>query len=282
MRSGKKKFSKINLYLLLITISSILILPFIYMISIALASDATSTKMTFTLFPREWQFSNFLRVYSDPRLFTWLKNSAVITAAAIVGQIFSSSLVAYGFARLRAPGKNVLFMVLLSTMMIPMQITMIPQFVLFSKLGLVNTFWPLILPNFFGHPFNVFLMRQFITQIPGSLYDAARIDGLGFFGIYKMIILPLMKPILIAIGIFTFNTNWAMFLEPLIYLNSPEKMTLSLGVRVLTETSGGAAPPWNTVMVASMLLTIPMLIVFFIGQRYIFEINFSSGSSSIK
>jgi len=104
------------LYILLITISSILILPFIYMISIALASDATSTKMTFTLFPKEWHFSNFLRVYSDPRLFTWMKNSALITAAAIAGQIFSSSLVAYGFARLRAPGKNFLFMVLHSKM----------------------------------------------------------------------------------------------------------------------------------------------------------------------
>jgi multiple sugar transport system permease protein len=190
--------------------------------------------------------------------------------------------VAYAFAKLRAPGKNVLFMILLSTMMIPTQITMIPQFVIFSKLGMVNTFWPLILPNFFGHPFNIFLMRQFITQIPSSLFDAARIDGLGFFGIYKSVILPLMKPILIAIGIFTFNSNWAMFLEPLIYLNSPEKMTLSQGVRILTETSGNAAPPWNTVMVTSMLLTIPMLIVFFIGQRYIFEVNFSSGSSSIK
>lgn len=269
-------------YALLLTISAVLILPFIYMISIALASDATSTKMTFTLFPREWNFSNFLRVYRDPRLITWFRNSLIISLSAIAGQILSSSLVAYGFARLRAPGKKMLFLILLSTMMIPSQITMIPQFVLFRNLGWINTFWPLIVPNFFGHPFNIFLMRQFITQIPDSLYDAAKIDGLGYFGIYRRIILPLMKPILIAIGIFTFNSNWSMFLEPLIYLNSPDKMTLSLGVRVLTETSGGAAPPWNTVMVASMLLTLPMLLVFFFGQRYVFEINFSSGSSSIK
>jgi len=125
-------------------------------------------------------------------------------------------------------------------------------------------------------------MRQFITQIPTSLYDAAKIDGLGYFRIYTKIILPLMKPILIAIGIFTFNSTWSMFMEPLIYINDIEKMPLSLGVQMLSIAPGGAIPPWNIVMVASMLLTIPMIIVFFIGQKYVFDINFSMGSESIK
>ncbi|MCD6545370.1 MAG: carbohydrate ABC transporter permease [Thermotogae bacterium] len=282
VESQKTRNTRIIWYLLLVVLSATLLMPFIFMISIALTSDATSTKMQFSLFPKEFYFSNFAKMFSNPKILRFLWNSIVITFFAIVGQVFSSSLVAYGFACLRARGKNFLFLLVLSTMMLPSQITMIPQFVIFSKLGWVNTFLPLIIPNFFGHAFNIFLMRQFITRIPSAIFDAARIDGLGFFGIYRKIILPLMRPILIAIAIFTFNSNWGMFMEPLIYLHDEKKMTLSLGIQIMTATSGGEAPPWNMVMASSMLLTIPMIIIFFIGQKYIFELNLNTGSSAIK
>jgi len=283
VESRKTKYARLLVwYPLLIVLSIIFLIPLIFTTSIALTSDVTSTKMDFHLFPREFYFSNFMRILSDERILRYLLNSVIITSFAIIGQVFSSSLVAYGFACLRGPGKNFLFLLVLATLMLPSQVTLIPQFVLFAKLGWVNTFLPLVVPNFCGHAFNIFLMRQFITRIPSSIFDAARIDGLGFFGIYRKIILPLMKPILAAIAIFTFNSNWGDFMGPLIYLHDEKKWTLALGVQAMTATSGGELPPWNLVMASSLLLTAPMIVIFFLGQKYILELNLTTGSSGIK
>lgn len=270
-------------HLILLAIGALLVVPFVYMISISLASDSTNAQFAFSLIPREFTWRNYLSVFSDPRIPRFLLNSVIITVFSIFGQVFVSSLVAYGFARLRARGKNVLFLLLLSTLMIPWEITLIPQFYLFSQLGWVNTLLPLIVPNFFGGAFNIFLLRQFITRIPAELDDAAKIDGLGYFGIYRVIILPLIRPALAAIAILTFNFSWGNFLGPLIYINDVEKMPLALGLQVMTATTTAAAlPPWNIVMVASMLLTVPMIIVFFIWQRHVFELNLSAGTGGVK
>ncbi|MCJ7842253.1 carbohydrate ABC transporter permease [Lederbergia sp. NSJ-179] len=271
------------LYLLLCVIGFALIVPFIYMISIALTSPATTVKMDFTIFPREFHWQNFLQVYQNKEILTYFKNSVILVVFAIIGQVLSSSFVAYGFSRLHGRGKNLLFIILLGTMMIPGQVMMIPQFIIFSKLGWVNTLLPLIVPNFFANAFNVFLLRQFISGIPRELDEAAKIDGLGYFGIYWRIIMPLLTPILIAIGIFTFNANWGMFMEPLIYINDVAKMPLALGVQIISATfSTNAIPDWNIVMVASLLLTGPMIIVFFFGQKYMFQANINAGSAGIK
>ena len=260
-----------------------LILPFIFMISISLASEATTVKLSFSVFPSEFEFSNYIKVFTEERVGRWILNSILFVTACIIGQVFVSSFVAYGFARLHAPGKNLLFMILLSTMMIPGEVTMIPQFVIFRKLGWINTYLPLIIPNFFGGAFNIFLMRQFITRIPTSLDDAAKIDGLSYLGIYFRIILPLIRPILVTVAIFTFQWNWGWFMGPLIYINDIDKAPLALGVQILSATSSlGEAPKWNLVMVASMLLTLPMIMVFFVGQKYVFEANISGGSSASK
>ncbi len=160
---------------------------------------------------------------------------------------------------------------------------MIPQFVIFSKFKLINSLLPIIIPNFFGGAYNIFLMRQFIMRIPTSLDEAAKIDGLNYFGIYTKIVLPLIKPVMVAVAIFTFNYNWGAFLEPLIYINDVVKMPLALGVQILKATSNvGAIPEWNIVMVASMLLTIPMLLIFVFGQKYVFELNIVAGSDTMK
>lgn len=282
VHNTSNKIYQVLTYTMLILIGFLLLAPFLYMISISLLSDSSSNKMLFSLIPKEFNFENYFRIFTDSRMLLWLKNSFILVLFSIIGQMFVSSFVAYGFARLRAPGKKIIFSVLLGTMMIPGQITMIPQFMIFSKLHMVNTLLPIIIPNFFGGAYNVFLIRQFILGIPSSLEEAAKIDGLSYFGIYKKIVLPLIKPALAAIAIFTFNYNWGAFMEPLIYINDSDKMPLALGVRILQATENvGALPKWNVVMVASMLLTLPMIIIFFLGQKRVFEMNISvSGDAS--
>jgi len=252
------------------------------MISIALASDATNVKAAFTFIPKEFAIENFVKVFTNYHLGTYLKNSLIITAWTVVGSVLSASFVSYGFARLKARGSNLLFIVLLSTMMLPSEVTMVPQFIIFKELGWINTFLPLIVPSFFAGAFNVFLIRQFVMSLPRSLDEAAMIDGMGYFNIYRKIIFPLTMPILSAIAIFSFAWNWGNFMGPLIYLNDSQKTPLALGVQLISSVSGGQMPPWNMVMVASLFLTIPMILVYTVGQRFVYEANISGGSSSIK
>ncbi len=271
-------------YATLIIVSAVLCVPLVFVVSIALASDQTVNANTFTIFPREFGWDNFTRVFStDLPMHRFLLNSVIISFGAVVGQVMSSGLVGYAFARLRAPGKNALFIVVIATMMIPSQITMIPQFILFKDLGWVNTFLPLIVPNFFSNAFNVFLVRQFVSRLPSEIDEAAMVDGLGFFGIYRRIMLPMLSPVLIAIGIFTLTATWGDFMGPLIYLSDESKMPLALGVQYITSTSQALqAPPWNLVMVGSILLTLPMILVYYLGQRYLYEMDISGGSAGVK
>jgi multiple sugar transport system permease protein len=274
---------KVSTYTILIVLGIVLGAPFLFMISISLASDTTTAQLDFSFVPTEFHFENYVKVFTEHDVGKYIVNSLIIVVGAIIGQVFASSFVAYGFARFRAPGKNIIFLILLSTMMIPSQVTMIPQFYIFTQLEWYNTFLPLIVPNFFGGAFNIFLIRQFIARIPKSLDDAARLDGLGALGIYRYIVLPLIKPILFTVAIFTFQWNWGWFLGPLIYLPDLDKAPLALGVKIMSATtSAGATPEWNIVMVASMLLTLPMILVFFFGQRYMFEANIMGSASTIK
>jgi multiple sugar transport system permease protein len=271
-------------YATLTVVSALLSVPLVFVVSIALSSDETVNANTFTVLPHEFHWENFVRVFgTDLPMGRFLLNSVLISLGAVVGQVLSSGLVGYAFARLRAPGKNVLFMVVIATMMIPAQITMIPQFLLFKELGWVNTFLPLIVPNFFSNAFNVFLVRQFVSRLSSDIDEAAMVDGLGFFAIYWRIMLPMLWPILIAIGIFTLTHAWGDFMGPLIYLNDESKMPLSLGVQYITSTSQALqAPPWNSVMVGSILLTLPMIAVYYFGQRYLYEMDISGGSAGVK
>ncbi|GAB6937462.1 carbohydrate ABC transporter permease [Isoptericola variabilis] len=272
-------------YAVLIVVSAVFFVPLILMVSIALSSDQTSAQNAFTVIPTEFLWSNFSTVFTATGLPVgrFVLNSVVIATLSAVGQVLSSSLVGYAFARLRAPGKNVMFVVVLATMMIPAQITMIPQFLLFKELGWVNTYLPLIVPSFFSNAFNVFLVRQFVSRIPSEMDEAAQVDGLGYFGIYRRIVLPMMWPILTAIAIFTLTHAWGDFMGPLIYLNSEEMMPLALGLQYMTSTSNAMQlPPWNLVMVGSIMLTLPMIVVYYLGQKYLYEMNVSVGSAGVK
>lgn len=271
-------------YGLLVILSAIFMVPLVFVISIALSTDTTVSSGQLTVLPRDWQFSNFVRIFQTSLpVGSFLVNSVIISVTSALGQVLSSSIVGYAFARLRAPGKKFLFFVVIATMMIPAQITMIPQFWIFSELGWVDTFLPLIVPQFFSNAFNIFLVRQFVTRIPYEMDEAAQIDGLGTFGIYTRLILPMMTPILIAISIFTLTAMWGDFMGPLIYINSEDKMPLALGVQYLTSTSQELqTPPWNLIMVGSIFLSLPMIVIYYFGQKYMYEMNLSAGSAGVK
>lgn len=279
---------KIATYVVLIFFGLILFSPFLYMISISLASKQTNALQTFTMIPKEFNLQNFRDLFAN--LFSgsrpmgkWFLNTMFVVVLSIIGQIFSSSFVAYGFARMRYKHKNVFFLILLGTMMLPGQITLIPVFVIFRNLGLYNTLWPLIIPQFFGSAYNVFFTRQFMTAIPGSLYEAAEMDGLNNLGIYRTIVLPLVKPALAAIAIFTFNWAWGDMMGPLIYLSDSNKYTLALGAANLSASSNPTGDiNTSLVMAMSLLLSIPQILVYFFGQKYMFQLNLGIGNSGTK
>lgn len=274
---------KIIVYAILLLFSAAFLIPFVYMVSIALSGDATANQAAYTIFPHEFEWNNFVRIFRESNVPVWLKNSLILTVSNTVLTLISSSMVAYGFARFRAKGKNIIFMILLSTMMIPSQVTLIPQFMIFKNLGWINTMLPLIIPNMFGSPFYIFMLRQFIMRLPISLDEAAKIDGMSYWGIYTKIILPLIKPAMAAVAIFAVMGNWNWFFEPMIYLNQTEKYPLSIGVQILSAVGhAGQLPLWNLMMAASMILVIPMILLFFLGQKQMFELDINVGSESIK
>ncbi|MDI9259764.1 carbohydrate ABC transporter permease [Alicyclobacillus sendaiensis] len=211
----------------------------------------------------EW--SNYAQALTSQPFGRYALNSLFIALVNVVGNLVSNSFVAYGFARFRFPGRRVLFMLLLATMMVPSQVLLVPQFILFHDLGWINTFLPLTVPSFFGSAFYVFLLRQFFMTIPVELEEAARIDGAGPLRIFFSVVLPLIRPALTAVAIFSFQGAWNDFLTPLIYLSDPSKFTLQLG---LAQFQGSFHTDWNLIMAASVVVMLPMAIIFFVAQKY--------------
>jgi multiple sugar transport system permease protein len=225
------------------------------------------------------QWSNYAKAWApkalDETFNRYLINTLIITLTGIVGVLLSSTFVAYGFSRFKFPGRDVLFLVMVSTMMIPAQVTMIPTFMLFKYVGWIDTFLPLIVPTFFGGgAFNIFLMRQFFMTIPYELDDAAKIDGCNYFQIFWTILLPLVKPAMATTAIFGFVYNWNDFMNPLIYLNSTSNYTLALGLQTFTTMYG---TDYNLMMAASTIVLLPILLIFFFGQRFFIEGVATSG-----
>jgi len=221
-----------------------------------------------------WQrlTENYQEVFHWVPYATYMWVTVKLTFLNIVGQLFACSLVAFAFARMQFPGRNVLFVLMLSTMMLPPQVTMIPQFVEFSKIGAYNTLFPLYVFSFAGAPFFIFLMRQFYLTIPRDLTDAAKIDGCGYFTTYWRIMLPLVKPALAAIAIFQFQATWNEFLQPLIYITDTDKTPISVGLFLFRQSHGeGGGGYWAELMAASSLMTVPIILLFFFTQRYFIQ-----------
>lgn len=222
-----------------------------------------------------FEVKNYLEFYQRLPFWAFLGNTLKITGLCIIGQLLSASMVAFGFARLRFPGKNALFVMVLATMMLPGQVTMIPSFILFAKLRWIDTLRPLIVPSFFGGgAFFIFLLRQFFLSIPGELEDAARIDGCSTFGIYRNVILPLSKPALATVAVFSFMAHWNDFMGPLIYTQSMENKTLALGLYSFKTLYG---TEYHLMMAASLIVLLPVLAVFFSAQKYFVQGIIMSG-----
>jgi multiple sugar transport system permease protein len=248
----------------LIGLGAFFFLPFYWLVITSLKSDAEVFAMPPVFFPKQLLWGNFTRAVTYIPFATYLSNTLVICVLGVAGQVISSSLVAYSFARLHWPGRDALFLVLLATMMLPAQVTMIPVFTIFRALGWVDTFKPLVVPSFLGSAFFIFMLRQFFMTIPFELSDAARIDGCSEWEIYRRIVMPLSRPALATVGLFTFIHAWNDFLGPLLYLNDEAKATLSLG---LQQFVGQHGTEWSLLMAASTLMTIPIIVLFFFAQR---------------
>jgi multiple sugar transport system permease protein len=267
-RSVGRVVGRIAVYLVVIAGAVLILLPFFWMISTSLKELRQTVAFPPVWIPRPIVWRNYPDGWAILPFTLFLRNTLVITVLATFGAALSSSLVAFGFSRLRAPGSALLFIILLSTLMLPSQVTLVPTFVLFRILGWVGTFAPLIVPTYFGGPFFIFLLRQFMMTVPLEMDDAARIDGCGSLGIYYRIMLPLVKAPLAAVAIFSFFSNWNDFLGPLIYLNREGLYTLAVGLNLfLGESRGVAIPPWNQLMAVSLVVSLPCLLVFFFAQR---------------
>jgi len=267
----------VALHLVLISGCVIFSLPFLWMVLTSFKPD-TEIFSHPTSLPSQWMFSNY------PKTFQFLEsalgrintyhgalfvfNTLYVTALSIAGVLISSSLVAYSFARLRWPGRDALFLVLLGTMMLPQAVTMIPTFLIFRQLGWIDTLRPLWVGGLFGGAFNIFLLRQFYLTIPNDLEDAAKIDGCGYFTIYWRVMLPLIKPALAALAILHFMATWNDFMGPLIYISSPELMTGSYALQLFKSANSGE---WALLLCAASLWTLPVVGLFFFTQRYFIE-----------
>lgn len=262
------KFIRTALRYIFLTLGAIMfVLPLLWTISGSLKPSGEIFTVPIRWIPSEFQWSTYERLFTVFPFWTYVQNTLTIVAFAVVGQIVSSLLVAYGFARFRHPLNGPLFILVLSTMMIPTQVTMIPQFLAYKEFGWIDTYLPLIIPNYFAAAINVFLLRQFILTIPRELDESAKIDGAGSFSILLRIIAPMCIPIIVTIGIWTVNSNWNDFMGPLIYLSTPEKFTLQMGIYNLNAGRQGITD-YGLMFAAGLIALLPNLVLFAFGQKY--------------
>jgi multiple sugar transport system permease protein len=265
----QKTFSHVGL----IIASFFFIIPFIWMVSTSLKPITQVFSYPPEWLPKPFQWVNYLEAMDYIPFFTYLNNTVVITLLSTLGVVISCPLVAYSFAKLEWKGRDVFFFITIAVMMIPGQVTMIPLFLIFNKIGWVGTPLPLIVPAFFGVPFYIFLLRQFFLGLPDTLRDAAKIDGAGEFRVYWQIILPLAKPAVLAVGLFQFMASWTDFIGPLLYLTDETQYTLSLGLQQFQTQMG---TEWGLMMAVSTMMTLPIIILFFFLQKtFIQGITFS-------
>ena len=256
--------SKTLVYLILGAGSVIILMPLLWMISTSLKPLSHVFRFPPEFIPQRIVWSNYPDALTQLPFDVYFSNTIFIVFWTVLGEVIVSSIVAYAFARLRWKGRNALFIVVLATMMLPRQVTLIPDFLIFKYLGMIDTFWPLILPSWFGNPFYIFLLRQYFLTHSRELDQAAVIDGCSRFGVFWRITLPMSKPVLAAVAIFSFQYHWNDFFRPLIFLFDQDKYTLALGLRFFQGTYG---TEWNSLMAVSLVVMLPLIIVFFFTQR---------------
>ena len=274
--SRRQLVGQVLVYILLIAIGFALAVPFLWLVSSSFKTETDAFRIPPSFIPRPVEWGNYATGLTDFPFVRSTVNTLIIVVWVMVGTVLSASLVAYGFARVRFPGRTALFILVLSTMMIPSHVTLIPQYLLFRELKWLDSFKPLIVPSFFGGgAFYIFLLRQFFLTIPLDYDDAARIDGCGTFSVFWRIILPLSKPALGTMAIFTFMGQWNSFFEPLIYLNRFETQPLAVALTTWVQTAHGSTSmhyvPWVAIMAVSTLIALPPVMVFFFAQRHFIQ-----------
>jgi multiple sugar transport system permease protein len=268
-RALRRRAGWLVLHLVLIGLATLMVMPLIWTISTSLKESGDVY-----VFPPEWLpkwpflWENYSKGFSQLPFDVYYRNTVFVTLAASCGAVLSSALVGYAFARYAGPGSRAIFVVLLGTMMIPPQVTMIPQFILFRHLGWIDTFLPLIVPFWLGGgPFYIFLMRQFFRAIPRELDHAARVDGATDFQVFRHVMLPLAKPALATVAVFNFVAHWNDFLGPLIYLTSDSRYTVALGLRYMQTAGATGVSDVPVLMAMSFVSTLPTILLFFFAQK---------------
>jgi multiple sugar transport system permease protein len=269
-RLGRRDGGKVStpLRLLALTVATVIfVYPFLWLISASF--KPSSEVFDNSLIPHTWQLGNYVEIWNQVPLLTWLGNSITVTLAAAVSVTFSSAIVAFGFAYFRFPGRNLLFGLVMATMMLPAVVTMVPQYLIWDWLHLASTQIPLWAPNLFGSAFYIFLLRQFFLGLPRELFEAARVDGASYWKMFWRIAVPLCKPAMIVTFIFEVQASWTDLIRPLIYLRDPDLYTVPRGLKAVLDQFGeGGEMRWDIVCAASVVVTLPMIIVFFVGQRH--------------
>lgn len=272
--TARRKIGKIFIYLLLLLVVLVTVLPFVWMLSASIKSDREVFQMNpFVLIPENPHWDNYMKVWTKIPFAVFIKNTVILTVVVTILQLFTSSFAAYAFAKLEFSGKKQLFLAYISTIAMPWQVYMVPQFLMMRKMGLNDTLLAMVVLQAFS-AFGVFLMRQFYMGIPDSLCEAARIDGMNEFKIYANIMLPLSKPALATLTIFTFVATWNDYLGPTIYLKSEMKKTIQIG---LQRFIGQYSSEYGLIMAGSVISLIPVLIVFLLLQKYFVEGIATSG-----
>lgn len=267
--SSRTILRSVLLYGLLLTFSAAFLAPFAWMLSVSVQDVRGVFAQPFRWLPERVMLENYAEITSLLPFWRYTVNTVTVTVLVLIGTLLSSSLAAYGFSRIRFRGRDTLFAVCLSTMMLPGQVTMIPLYMLFARLGWVDTFLPLVVPAFFGSPFYIFLLRQFFLTIPREYDEAAMLDGASRMRIYWSIVLPLARPAMATVALFAFVGTWNDFFGPLIYLNSPDMATLTLGLNMLkSQVVGTGATQWNLLMAGAVLVMLPNIVVFLLAQKY--------------
>ena len=265
----RKMLTQGLIYLLLVLLAIVFSMPLLWLLSTSLKPDAQMAAWPPVWIPSPLVWEHFGQAWNGGNFGLYFVNTATITVTATLGQVLTASMAAYGFSRLRFPGRTALFAILLATMMLPSVVTLLPTFILFKELRWLDSFKPLIVPAYFGGgAFYIFLLRQFFRTLPPEIFEQATIDGASSYRIFAQIVLPLSKPALATVAIFGFMSHWNDLMAPLIYINSPEKFTLTLGLRrfmLLTDVH------YQEMMAMALLMTLPVLLVFFFFQQYFIE-----------
>ena len=267
-RTNQRRLRDLLAYLLLAVGLVWFIFPLVWVVLSSLKTFQDFNQIPARLLPSELYLGNYPRAWNSVPFDIFFLNTTIIVALCVVGELMSASLVGYGFSRLKFWGRNILFMILLSTMMLPFWVTIIPRFLLYKEIGWTGTWLPLIVPSYFANPVYVFLMRQFFMTLPSELDDAAKIDGCNELGTFWRILLPLTKPALATIAIFAFINVWTDFVKQVIYLSQESKYTVAIGLAFLRWQIAQGDPVPGLLMAATVFTSLPMIGVFFIGQKY--------------